>query len=306
MHNKVVVTIDGYELTLSNLDKLLYLNSGFTKQAVIDYYIRIAPVLLPYLNNRPITLKRYPNGSLGNFFYQKQCPAHKPNWLKTAPVWSRHNNKNINFCLLNDLPSLVWAANLAALELHTSLAVAPDIKTPQTVVFDLDPGHPANILDCAQVALWLRTLFNDLRLESYPKTSGSKGLQVYIPLNTPVTYEETKNFAHNIAKLLEKKYPNRVVSKMNKSLRTGKVFVDWSQNDEHKTTVCVYSLRAKEQPTVSTPVAWDEVKTAVSENNQYKLSFTANTVLQRITLLGDIFSPVLHQKQHLPNNKKNH
>ena len=199
------------------------------------------------------------------FFYEKQCPSHRPPWVKTAPIQT--NSKKIDFCLANDLPTLVWTANLADLELHTSLSLAKNIKRPTMMVFDLDPGAPAAILECAQVGLWLRELLDRLGLQCFPKTSGSKGLQVYVPLNTKTTYDETKPFAHAVARLLEKREPERVVSSMKKSLREGKVFVDWSQNDEHKTTVCVYSLRARERPTVSTPVTWDEVESALEKRD---------------------------------------
>jgi bifunctional non-homologous end joining protein LigD len=299
MPNKTVVEIKGRQLKLSNLDKVFY-PTGFTKGQMIDYYIRVAPALLPHLSGRPITLKRYPDGALSDFFYQKQCPVHRPDWLSTTPVWSEGNQRTVDYCLLQDVPALVWAANIAALELHSSLSLARDTRTPTVLVFDLDPGPPADVLDCAQVALWLKQIFDHHQMQSFPKTSGSKGLQVYVPLNTPVSYYDTKVFARALAQLLEKRYPQAVVSNMRKKLRKGKVFVDWSQNDEHKTTVCVYSLRAKERPTVSTPVAWREIEVALKNRDPALLSFETHEVLARIERHGDLFAPVLSLKQKLP------
>jgi bifunctional non-homologous end joining protein LigD len=295
---EVEVEVEGKHLKLSNLDKVLYPAVGFTKGQVIDYYRRIAPVLLPHLRGRPLTLKRYPDGVDGPFFYEKQCPSHRPPWVKTAPI--RTNSKKIDFCLANDLPTLVWTANLADLELHTSLSLAKDIKRPTMMVFDLDPGAPAAILECAEVGLWLRELLDRLGLQSFVKTSGSKGLQVYVPLNTKTTYDETKPLAHAAARVLEKREPERVVSSMKKSLRKGKVFVDWSQNDEHKTTVCVYSLRARERPTVSTPVTWEEVESALEKRDADELVFDSDTALERAARNGDLFKPVVELKQSIP------
>lgn len=300
-NKKTLVNIEGIDLQVSNLDKVFYPATSFTKGQVIDYYVRIAPALLPHLAGRPLTMKRYPNGALNKFFYQKECPSSRPKWLPTAPIWSEGNKRSVNFCLVDSLPALVWAANLAALELHTSLSLAENILQPTTLVFDLDPGPPASIIECAQVALWLRSIFESIGLQSFPKTSGSKGLQVYVPLNTPTSYDETKKFAHTLAKLLEAKHPAYVVSNMRKSLRSGKIFVDWSQNDDHKTTVCVYSLRAREHPTVSAPVKWDEVGDAWQTKNSAILSFTSSQVLERFEQYGDLFEPVLLMKQKLPD-----
>jgi bifunctional non-homologous end joining protein LigD len=300
MPSRSEVEIQGKKLSLSNLDKVMYPAVGFTKAQVIDYYVHIAPALLPHLKDRPLTLKRYPNGVNGMHFYEKNCPAHRPPWLKTAPIWSPGNNRWMDYCLMQDLPSLVWAANLADLELHTSLSLAKDILRPTMMVFDLDPGAPADIVQCCQVGLWLKEIFHAFKLESFAKTSGSKGLQVYVPLNTPVTYEETKPFAHELARLLERQHPEQVVSEMKKVLRTGKVFVDWSQNDDFKTTVCVYSLRAKERPMVSTPVAWDEVKKCLSKKDPQLLAFDYEAALKRVEKSGDLFEPVLKLKQKLP------
>ncbi|MDZ4816106.1 MAG: non-homologous end-joining DNA ligase [Verrucomicrobiota bacterium] len=292
--------VEGKKLAVSNLDKVLYPKAGFTKHNVIEYFIHIAPFLLPHLKNRALTLKRYPNGVAGDFFYEKKCPSHRPTWVKTAPIWSEHNKSDISFCLANDLPTLVWAANLANLELHTSLSKSKTPLKPDFLVFDLDPGPPADIVKCCEVGLELKKLFDGLGLKSFPKTSGSKGLQVYIPLNTPTTYELTKFFANEVAIFLEKKMPEKVVSKMKKSLRTGKVFVDWSQNDNHKTTVCVYSLRAKDQPTASTPVTWEEVRKALKSLDPHMLVFHCHDTLARAQKMGDLFAPVLTLKQKLP------
>ncbi len=300
MAKETVVDIEGKHLKLSNLDKVLYPEAGFTKGQVIDYYVRIAPVLLAHLHDRPLTMKRYPNGVGGMHFYEKNCPEHRPDWVETAKVWSEGNKRWMRYCLAQDLPTLVWAANLADLELHTSLSLCQDVLKPTFIVFDLDPGAPANIVQCCQVGLWVRDIFSSLGLESFAKTSGSKGLQVYIPLNTPVTYDQTKPFAHELARLLERQHPELIVSDMKKVLRTGKIFVDWSQNDDHKTTICVYSLRARERPTVSTPVTWNEVEKCLSKADPNLLVFDAERVLERVAAHGDHYAPVLKMKQKLP------
>ena len=297
------VEIQGRDLKLSNLDKVLYPATGFTKKDVIDYYVRIAPAILPHLTGRALTRKRYPDGVDGEPFFEKNAPMHKPPWVKTAPVWSGHNRRTIHYILADDLPTLVWLANLAALELHPSLAVATDTQCPTDMVFDLDPGPPANIVQCCQVAFWLREIFDHLGLQSFPKTSGSKGMQIYVPLNTPTTFDKTKLFSHALAQLLEQEHPKDVVSDMKKNLRTGKVFVDWSQNDEHKTTIGVYSLRAREHPTVSTPVSWDEVDRALKKKDAGLLVFEAKRVISRFDKMGDLFEPLLELKQKLPDLK---
>jgi bifunctional non-homologous end joining protein LigD len=293
------VEVEGRRLKLSNLDKIFYPAVGFTKAQVIDYYTRVAPALVPHMAGRPLTLKRYPDGVDGQFFYEKKCPSHRPEWFRTVSVWSGRNQDNINYCVVDDLPSLVWVANMAGLELHTSLALADDIHRPTMLVFDLDPGAPATIKECCNVGLQLRDLFAELKLKCFAKTSGSKGLQVYVPLNTAITYEETKAVALAVAQELERKNPQLVLSSMSKELRKGKVFVDWSQNADHKTTVCVYSLRARERPTVSAPVSWDEVE-ARHRGRRKDLSFTADEVLARLDRDGDLFDPVLKLKQRLP------
>jgi bifunctional non-homologous end joining protein LigD len=301
MPDKSELIVEGKKLPVSNLNKVLYPKTGFTKGQVIDYYVRIAPVLLPHLKDRPLTMKRYPNGVDGMFFYEKNCPSHRPAWVKTAKVWSHGNQRDMFFCLAQDLPTLVWAANLADLELHTSLAKKKDVAKPTMMVFDLDPGPPANIVQCCQVGLWLRNLLGEMGLKSWAKTSGSKGLQVYVPLNTPTTFDQTKALSRGIAEHLERKHPDLVVHKMLKSLRGGKVLVDWSQNDEHKTTSCVYTLRARERPTVSTPVTWDELAHAAKKKNAESLVFEAPDVLKRVQKVGDLFAPVLKMKQKLPS-----
>jgi bifunctional non-homologous end joining protein LigD len=300
MATRQQVKIGKRALAVSNLDKVLYPEAGFTKGDVIDYYVRIAPAVLPHLKGRPLTLKRYPNGVEGDFFYEKQCPVHRPDWVKTAAIWSRHRGKEIEFCVIQSVEALAWAANLADLELHPSLALAERIERPTVLAFDLDPGEGTDVLDCARVAFWLREMLDQWELESFVKTSGSKGLQLYIPLNTPVSYEETKPFAHALAQVLEKQHPEEVVSKMAKNLRKKKVFIDWSQNDEHKTTVGVYSLRAKSRPTVSTPVTWEELGEALEAGDQGRLVFEAEEVLARVERHGDLFKPVLTLKQRLP------
>jgi len=298
-----LVEIDGHQLKLSNLDKVLYPATGFTKGEVIDYYARIAPVAVPHYLDRPMTLKRYPNGVDEKFFFEKNAPAHRPAWVETASIYSRHNNRDINFTLVNSAATLVWTANQAAIELHPSLSRKDKLDRPTMVVFDLDPGAPASIVECCEVGVHLRELFDHLGLQSFPKTSGSKGLQVYVPLNRPeVTYEEagtgTKPFALAVAQLLEKQMPKLVVSNMNKELRAGKVFIDWSQNDEHKTTSAVYSLRARERPTVSTPLTWDEV--ARGRDDPESIRFEAGDVLKRVADIGDLFAPTLELEQELP------
>ncbi len=301
MAQKTVVEVDGHRLTLTNLDKVFYPKAGLTKAEVIHYHVQIAPYLLPHLHDRAITMKRYPDGVDGEYFYEKEAPSHRPKWVQTTQV-AKGSGGAINYCMINDLPSLVWVANLADLELHTFLHRAPDVDRPTMMAFDLDPGPPADIVLCCQIALQLKAFFDALDLQLFAKTSGSKGLQVYVPLNTPTTYEKTKTFARTLAERFEKEHPDKVVSNMKKSSRQGKVFIDWSQNDDHKTTVSVYSLRAKEQPTVSTPVFWEEV--AQSAKKGQPLSFTSDEVLARAEKHGDIFAPVLSLKQKLPAVKK--
>ncbi|MFZ1158804.1 MAG: non-homologous end-joining DNA ligase [Candidatus Sulfotelmatobacter sp.] len=299
-----VIEVQGKQLKLSNLEKVLYPAVGFTKKDVIDYYVRIAPAIIPHLAGRALTRKRYPDGVEGEPFFEKNAPMHRPDWVKTAPIWSSRNRRSVHYVLADDMATLVWLANLAALELHPSLSLAKDITRPTMMVFDLDPGPPANIVQCCQVGLWLREIFEHFGLQSFPKTSGSKGLQIYVPLNTPVTYEATKLFSHALAQLLEHDHRDQVVSDMKKQVRTGKVFVDWSQNDEHKTTIAVYSLRAREHPTVSTPVTWEEVERAQNKKDAGLLVFEAKDAVARFEKMGDLFEPVLELKQTLPDLRK--
>jgi bifunctional non-homologous end joining protein LigD len=294
------VEVDGRELKLTNLDKVLYPKAGFTKGEVVDYYAKVAPAIVPHLSGRPLTLRRFPEGvdNTEAAFFEKRCPKHRPEWVKTTPVSA--STGTIDFCVCEDRATLVWMAQLAAIELHPSLSLARKLDQPTVLAFDLDPGPPADILDCCRVGMRLRDLFDHFGVESFPKTSGSKGLQIYVPLNSSISYEETKPFAKAIAQLLEKQTPDLVVSKMKKVERKGKVFVDWSQNHQRKTTIAVYSLRARERPTVSTPVTWDEVERAADKEDAASLVFETTDVLKRIDKHGDLFAPVLELKQKLP------
>jgi bifunctional non-homologous end joining protein LigD len=296
------LVVGGRRLTVSNLDKVLYPGEKFTKARVIDYYIRISKYLLPHLKNRPVTLKRYPDGVFGEFFYEKQAPAFTPSWVKTFPVPRRESKgADIRYILINDQPTLTWLANLANLELHPFLHRVPGINRPTAMVFDCDPGEGADILSCARVALILRDVLQGIGLASFPKVSGSKGLQIYVPLNSAVTYDETGSLAKALAELLEEREPTLIVSEMPKKLRTRKVFIDWSQNAEFKTTVGVYSLRANTyRPYVSLPVQWEEITDALKKNNATQLFFTPAQALTRVEQLGDLFKPVLKKVQRLP------
>ena len=295
-----VVRVGRQQVTFSNVHKVLYPDAGFTKGEALQYYLRIADAILPHLKHRALTLKRYPNGVDGFFFYEKNCPAHRPPWIGTANVPTANRAGGINFCLANDAATLAWVVNLASLELHTSLAKAPKVERPTMMVFDFDPGPNTDIIDCCRIAVRMRNRLLDLGLRSFAKTSGSKGLHFYVPLNTPCTFDETKAFSHAMAMLLERENPGHVTSVMRKDLRVGKVFIDWSQNDEHKTTVCPYSLRARAHPTVSTPVTWDEVDAALRAGDAAMLRFEAKDVVGRVGRLGDLFEPVLSMKQKLP------
>jgi bifunctional non-homologous end joining protein LigD len=294
------VEIEGRKLTLSNPDKVLFPEPGFAKAQVVEYYVRVSEWLLPHLRDRPVTLKRYPNGIHDKHFYEKDAPRYTPSWVRTFPVPRHAGGPDIRYVVIDDLPTLVWAANLANLEIHPFLHRVPDIDRPTMVVFDLDPGEGAGILDCARVALQIKEVLDGMGLQSFPKVSGSKGIQLTIPLNTPVTYAETQPFAHNLAQLLERENPDRVVSEMAKAARRHKVFIDWSQNADHKTTVCVYSMRAKrEQPYVSMPVTWDELARAKKPE---ALDFPPDASLKRLAKMGDLYAPVLKLKQKLPKD----
>jgi bifunctional non-homologous end joining protein LigD len=297
--NSAEATVEGRELKLSNLTKLLYPQARLAKRELIDYYAAIAPVLLPHLKGRALTVTRWPDGVEGKSFFQKQAPAYRPGWVKTATLASER--KPIDYIVADDLPTLVWLANLAAIELHVPLARADSIERPTALVFDLDPGAPASVVECCRVALQLQGMFDGLGLQSFAKTSGSKGLQVYVPLNTAdVTFERTKTFAKAVAETLESAQPELVVSRMTKTRRTGKVLIDWSQNDAKKTTICVYSLRALERPTASTPVDWEEVRATRDSQDAASLAFEARQVLERVAERGDLFGPVLSLVQRLP------
>jgi bifunctional non-homologous end joining protein LigD len=296
----VEVRVGDRTLRLTNLDKVLWPEAGFTKGQMIDYYTRIAPVLLPHLRDRPLTLKRYPDGVDGQMFYEKNCPKHRPPWLETAKVWSDGNSRFMDYCLVQDLPSLVWVGQLGTIELHTSLSLASSLPEPRSMVFDLDPGPPATIVECCQIAIWLREWFVEHDLQAFAKTSGSKGLQLYVPLNTTVDYDRTKHISRLLAQKMERERPKQVVHMQRKALREGKVLIDWSQNDENKTTVNVYSLRARARPTVSTPVTWDEVERCLSDGDPGILVFDSAAVLDRVEEHGDLFEPVLTLRQELP------
>lgn len=293
---KVVVEIGGRKLSISNLDKVLYPETGFTKAEVIDYYVRVAPVLLAHLGDRGITMRRYPDGVDAGSFFEKRCPSHRPAWVEAVDGPGDRGGA-IGYCRLGETAALAWAANLAAIELHAPMARAGDIEAPTMVVFDLDPGPGTGVAECAVVAGWIREVLDSAGLAAYPKTSGSKGLQVYVPLNSPHTHDHTKAFALAVAQVVEQQHPELVVTTQNKDVRRGKVLIDWSQNSRHKTTICAYSLRARPHPTVSTPVTWAEVDAAAGGA---ALSFEAPDVLDRIDALGDLFAPTATEVQHLP------
>jgi bifunctional non-homologous end joining protein LigD len=294
-----ILRIGRHEVEVSSLDKVLYPATGFTKGDVINYYLHIAPVLLPHLKERALTMKRYPDGVEKFFFYEKHCPAHRPKWLRTVQVASKRNQGDIPYCVIDSLPALVWAANLADLELHVSLARARALQRPTALVFDLDPGEGTTLLDCGRVALEIRRRLDAAGLQCFPKTSGSKGLQVYAPLNTAVTFDRTKEVARALAESLAADFPDTIVANMRKELRKKKVFIDWSQNDDHKTTVCAYSLRGTPRPSVSTPVAWKEIEAALKKKKTDLLRFGPEDVLERVKRQGDLFEPVLTLKQRL-------
>jgi bifunctional non-homologous end joining protein LigD len=292
--SSVEVDIGGRRLKLSNLDKVLWPKTGFTKGQMIDYYARIAPAMVDHVAGRPITLKRYPNGVDKQFFYEKNCPSHRPPWLPTIEMGG------IGYCCLGEPAALVWTANLAAIEIHPSLARSEDLEHPTSIVFDLDPGEGADVLTCGRVALLLRDTLAALNLQSWVKTSGSKGLQVYVPLNRPVGYDETRPFSHALAQVLERQHPALIVTTQDKSVRPKKVLIDWSQNTASKTTVSVYSMRARDRPTASTPVDWDEVEAAMEAGDAELLVFEAPDVLARVAEKGDLMAPLLTVVQSLP------
>lgn len=287
-----------WSIPVSNPDKVLYPAAGFTKAQVVDYYRTVAPVLVPHLRGRALTLRRFPDGVEGESFFEKRCPSHAPDWVARVEV-GRSSGPSYRACSVENADTLTWLANLAALELHPSLSLAAEPDFPTTMVFDLDPGAPAGLAECAEVACALHALLGDLGLESLAKTSGSKGIQVYVPLNAPVDYDTTKLLSHTIGLVLEKQLRPLVVTTMAKQDRPGKVFIDWSQNNRTKTTVSVYSLRARSHPGVSTPLRWDEVEQAVGTDGG-AVVFSPEEVLGRVKTHGDLFEPVLERTQSLP------
>ena len=298
--NRKVVEGAGKRLSLSNLKKDLYPSYGFTKAHVLEYYRRIADFILPHLKDRALTLKRYPDGTEKDFFFEKRCPVHRPTWVKTAEV--HHKDMRMTVCLVNDLETLIWVENLASLELHVPLARAGSPKTPDSIVFDLDPGDKADILDCSKVALILRDLLSQMKLESYAKTSGKKGLHVYVPLNRKeATFEETKKFSKAVAEVLQRNYPELVTAKMAKEERIKKVFINWSQNDPSKTMICVYSLRAGEKPVVSFPLVWEELEMLAKKDDPKKFMILHAEAVSRVEKKGDLFKKLLTKKQKIPH-----
>lgn len=285
------IEVEGRRLEVSNLDKVLFPADGFTKGEMIRYYAAIAPVLVPHLRNRPVTLKRYPDGIEGEAFYEKRCPRHRPRWMPTVTVPSKRSG-TITYCTVNDTAALLWLANLGAIELHPLLGRDPRVDEPTSIVFDLDPGAPADIFSAGDVALEVRDLLARAGLSPLVKVSGSKGLHVAAPMNG-TSFNETKEFAHALATALEKRQPLRIVSSMRKELRSGKVLIDWSQNDATKTTVAVYSLRARSGPTVSAPITWSELEHALEDRDPTKLRFRPEEVLERVRHAGDLFAPLI-------------
>ena len=293
---RVHVEIDGHRLAVSNLEKVMYPLVGFTKAQVIDYYARIAPTMLPHIADRGVTLRRCPDGVTADSFFEKRCPSHRPGWVGTC-LGPGDRRGGIEYCRLDSVAALAWTANLAALEIHAPMARCGEVDAPTMLVFDLDPGAPATIVECCQVALEIRDILDTVGLVSYAKTSGSKGLQLYVPLNTPHEHEHASDFALAVAQLLEKKRPDLILSNMNRKLRKGKVFIDWSQNSRHKTTIAPYSMRGKDRPTVSTPISWDEV---ADGGDGEPLGYETEEVLQRVDALGDLFADTVERQQELP------
>ncbi len=298
--NRTIVEIAGRRLSLANLDKVLYPAAGVTKAHLLEYYRRIAPYILPHLHGRALTLKRYPNGVDGEFFFEKRCPPH-PAWVQTADL-HMDAGERMTVCLVNDLATLIWVANLASLELHVPLARAASPGTPDAMVFDLDPGEPADVLTCARVALILRDLLSRLGLAGFVKSSGRKGLHLFVPLNSAgTTFDDTKEFSRAVALILQKNYPELVTARMAKEQRSGRVFINWSQNDASKTMICVYSLRAREQPMVAAPLAWDELAALAKEGEREKLQFGPEEAVVRAEKEGDLFRQMLTMRQKLPH-----
>ena len=299
--SRTFVEMAGKRLSLSNLEKDLYPSYGFTKANILGYYRRIASFILPHVKDRALTLKRYPEGVERDFFFEKRCPSHRPAWVNTAEL-PQDDGERMTVCLVNDLETLLWAENLASVELHVPLARAGSPETPDSMVFDLDPGDPANILECSRVALILRDLLSRMGLMSYVKTSGQKGLHVFVPLNRKkTTFEDTKTFSKAVAEIMQKHYPDLVTSKMAKQERRAKVFINWSQNDSSKTMICIYSLRAREKPIVSFPIEWRELESLAGLGDPEKLQILHSEAVRRIEEKGDLFREVLVKEQKLPH-----
>jgi bifunctional non-homologous end joining protein LigD len=299
--SRTFVEMAGIRLQLSNLEKDLYPSYGFTKAGILEYYRGIAPFILPHLKDRALTFKRYPEGVEKDFFFEKRCPGHRPAWVKTAEV-PQHDGAPITFCLVNDLETLIWVENLASLELHVPLARAGSPETPDSMVFDLDPGDGANILDCARVALILRDLLSRMGLVSFVKTSGNKGLHTFVPLNRQeTTFEDTKTFSKAVAEIMQKHYPDLVTARMAKQDRKAKVFINWSQNDSSKTMICVYSLRAREKPFVSFPLEWKQLEKLAGLGDPERLQVMHTEALSGVEKKGDLFQEVLVKVQKLPH-----
>ncbi len=293
---RVVVEVGGRQLQVSNLDKVMYPLVGFTKAQVIDYYVRVAPVMLAHIADRGVTLRRWPDGVTAESFFEKRCPKHRPGWIGACRGPGDRGGP-IGYCRLDSVAALAWSANLAALEIHAPMARCDDIDSPTSLVFDLDPGAPATIVECCTVALQIQEVLDSVGLACWAKTSGSKGLQLYAPLNSPHTHDHAASFARAVAQMLERRMPALVLSVMKRSLRSGKVFIDWGQNARFKTTVAPYSLRGRDRPTVSVPVTWDEVSDGAGGE---PLIFTAPEVLARVERLGDLFADVTTLQQQLP------
>ncbi len=289
--------IAGRSLKVTNLTKVLYPLVGFTKAQVIEYYAKIAPTMLAHIEDRGVTFRRWPDGVAADAFFNKRCPSHRPDWVGTC-LGPGDREGGIHYCKLDEVASLAWAANLAALEIHAPMARCSDLESPTMLVFDLDPGEPATIIECCQIALLIREVLDTVGLQSVAKTSGSKGMQLYIPLNTPHTHSHAADFALAVAQLLEKQHPARVTANMAKKERPKKIFIDWSQNSRHKTTIAPYSLRGKDRPTVSTPISWDEVSDGADGE---PLSFEAFEVVDRVESIGDLFAEAVSVEQHLPS-----
>lgn len=297
------VSVDGHEFEVKHLDKVLYPEAGFTKAQLLDYYMRIADVMLPHLKDHAVTLKRYPHGVADDFFFEKNAPSYRPKWLKTAPRWSESSEREVNYAVINDRASLIWLANQATIEFHVTMATRRSFEKPRAIVFDFDPGEGMDAIDCAKVAIMMRRRLQHDGLEAFPKSSGSKGIHLYVPLNRPkMTFERTKDYAHRVASDLADALPDMVVARMSRKLREGRVFIDWSQNSAHKTTVCVYSLRGREQPTVSAPITWGELNSAIDADDAGLLLHTAGDVLKRVEKYGDLFADVLSMEQSLPRS----